>query len=70
MMERFAMVFDVMPLSQSVSLPPHAGTIAKGMMETVRITVPYACMGGTDRADNQVVIYNCTQHDCMLRVSF
>lgn len=29
---------------------------------------PCACVGGAERADKRVVVYNCTQHDCMLRV--
>ncbi len=30
---------------------------------------PCVCVGGAGRAEERVVVYNCTQCDCMLRVS-
>lgn len=38
-------------------------------MVRVEVMTPCACVGGAERADERVVVYNCTQCDCVLRVS-
>lgn len=37
-------------------------------MVRVEVMTPCACVGGAERTDKRVVVYNCTQRDCMLRV--
>lgn len=38
-------------------------------MVRVEVMNPCACVGWAERADERVVVYNCTQCDCMWRVS-
>ncbi len=42
---------------------------ASSLMVRVEVMNPCACVGGAVRADERVVVYNCAQCDCMLRVS-
>lgn len=54
---------------QAPQLTLHGRLDTSSLMVRVEVMTPCAYVGGAERADERVVVYNCTRCDCMLRVS-